>query len=531
MPLRRFLSLLAVGLCLFPLAPPVLAAPPADPGQSSPEEPARRPKIGLALGGGGARGSAHIGVIRAFEQLHIPIDYIAGTSMGSIIGGLYSCGYTPDEMEKLIGSIHWDTLFQDAPDRPEQSFRHKEDDFEHLIPFEFGLNFKKSGLLLPPGLIAGSKLGFVLEGATLPCSSVTSFDQLRIPFRAVATDIQTGQSYVMLKGNLARVIRASMAIPAAFTPVEIDGHLLIDGGESENLPVQTVRAMGADIIIAVNVGSSGAETADKPQNVGEMIGRLIDLRLQQNTMASAKLATLVITPDLEGYTSADFMKGLKMVPLGYQAAMKDRATLEQWSAPGSVYVPWKTRHDAPLPPLPNIDEVVIDPVAGIDHRRLEYLVHTKPGKLDTKTLGDDLKRVYGLGYFEIVSYSIVADGDRRILKITATPKSWGPSYLKVGLFLGTDFQTLSQFGVTALIDATQLNGLGGEWKTTLTIGQPLDLKTRFFQPLTYRSHLFLSPYGGWQQESRDVFVDEVAVGTYQVSRAAVGLDIGYDFGA
>ena len=532
MQFRRILSLLAVGLCLFPLAPPLLAAPPDDSAQTAPppDAPARRPKIGLALGGGGARGTAHIGVIRMLEQMHIPIDYVAGTSMGSVIGGLYACGYTPDEMEKLIAKIPWDTLFRDAPARPDQSFRQKEDDFDHLIPFEFGVNLKKGGLLLPPGLIAGSKLGFVLESATLPCSSVSSFDQLRIPFRAVATDIQTGAPYVMSSGNLARVIRASMAIPAIFTPVEIDGHMLIDGGESENLPVQTARAMGADIVIAVNVGSSGAATAAKPTNVGAMIGRLIDLPLQQNTMASAKLADLVITPDLEGYTSADFVKGLKMIPLGYQAAERDKGKLAQWSVPESVYGPWKTHHDATLPPLPTIDEVVVTPVPGIDQRRLEYQVHSKPGPLDTTVLGRDLKRLYAMGAFEIVSYSIVEDGNRRILKITATPKSWGPTYLKVGLFLGTDFQDTTQFDVTALVDATEMNGLGGEWKTTLSVGSPMDLRTRFFQPLTYRGNLFLSPYAGWQQESREVFADQVAVGTYEVSRAALGMDLGYDFG-
>ncbi len=530
MQARRFSSLLAFGLCVLTAAGPLRAAPSPE---TAPEQaPPRRPKIGLALGGGGARGTAHIGVIRMLEQLHIPIDYVAGTSMGSIIGGLYSCGYTPDDMEKLIGSIPWDTLFRDAPERKDQSFRQKEDDFERLIPFEFGLNLKKGGLLLPPGLIAGSKLGFVLETATMPCSSVTDFSQLRIPFKAVATDIQTGKAYVMSSGNLARVIRASMAIPAGFTPVEIDGHLLIDGGESENLPVQTVLAMGADIVIAVNVGSSGAETAAKPQNVGQMIGRLIDLPLQQNTMASAKLATLVITPDLDGYTSADFMKGLKMIPLGYKAAEAYKDKLAQWSVPESEYGPWKQHHDATLPPLPYIDEVVIDPVPGIDPRRLAYLVHSKGGQvLDTKTLGQDLKRIYSLGYFEIVSYAIVPDGQRRILKITPTPKSWGPTYLKLGLNLGTDFQLTTGFGVTALVDATELNGLGGELKAVVTVGQPIDLKTRFFQPLTYRSHLFLSPYAGWKQDLHQVFdQNQVAVGTYQVSRTVVGMDAGYDFG-
>jgi NTE family protein len=366
----------------------------------------------------------------------------------------------------------------------------------------------------------------------MPCSSATNFDQLRIPFRAVATDIQTGKPYVMSSGDLARAIRASMAIPAGFTPVEIDGHLLIDGGESENLPVQTALAMGADIVIAVNVGSSGAEMAAKPQNVGQMIGRLIDLPLQQNTMASAKLATLVITPDLEGYTSADFMKGLKMIPLGYKAAEAHKSELEKWSVPESEYGAWKQHHDAALPPLPYVDEVVIAPVPGVDPRRLAYLVHSKGGQvLDTKTLGQDLKRIYSLGYFEIVSYEIVQDGQKRILKITPTPKSWGPTYLKLGLNLGTDFQLTTGFGVTALVDATELNGLGGEWKAVVTVGQPIDLKTRFFQPLTYRSHLFLSPYAGWKQDLHQVFdQNQVAVGTYQVSRTVVGMDAGYDFG-
>jgi NTE family protein len=506
-----------------------LAAPPAT---ARAEETPKRPKIGLALGGGGARGLAHIGVIRALEQLHIPIDYVAGTSMGSIVGGLYACGYTPDDMEALIKSINWATLFQDAPERRDQSFRQKEDDFEHLIPFEFGINLKKGGLVLPPGLIAGSKLGFVLENATLPCSSVTDFSQLRIPFRAVATDIQTGQPYVMGSGNLARVIRASMAIPAIFTPVEIDGHLLVDGGEAENLPVQTVKAMGADIVIAVNVGSSGKESFAKPQNVGQMIGRLIDLPLQQNTMASAKLADLVITPDLTGYTSADFVKGLEMAPLGYKAAEAQKAKLETWSEPESIYGPWKQRHDSTLPPLPYIDAIEIDPVPGIDPRRLAYLVHSKAGQvLDTKTLGEDLKRIYGMGYFEIVSYAIVPDGSRRVLRITATPKSWGPTYLKLGLFLGTDFQLSTNFGVTALVDATELNGLGGEWKTTVTVGDPIDIRTRFYQPLTYHTHLFLSPYAGWVQSNTQVYdLNQVALGTYKVSRSAVGMDLGYDFG-
>jgi NTE family protein len=475
---------------------------------------------------------AHIGVIRRLEELHIPIDYVVGTSMGSIIGALYACGYTPDEMEKLIKSIHWETLFQDAPDRKDQSFRQKEDDFDHLIPFEFGLNLKKGGLVLPPGLIAGSKLGFILENATLPCT-VPDFDHLRIPFRAVATDIQTGKAYVMGKGDLGRAIRASMAIPAIFTPVEMNGHLLIDGGEAENLPVQTTRSLGADVVIAVNVGSSGAEIAEKPTNVGGMIGRLIDLPLQQNTQASAKLADLVITPNLEGYTSADFVRGAEMIPLGYKSAEAMSTQLAQWSEPASVYQAWKRGHDQSLPPLPYVDAIEIAPVPGVDPRTIADLVKTKAGRpLDTETLGHDLKRIYGLGYFEIVSYEIVPDGDRNILRITPTLKSWGPTFFKAGLALGTDFELNTEFGVVALIDATQLNTLGGRWKTELTVGDPLQFKTRFYQPVEFSQRLFVSPYFAWRRGLSRIYDDDGnALATYRVARGIGGLDVGYDFGS
>src|SRR6187549_414954 len=199
-------SLFAASLFAASLASSAAALPQTESSPAPTPPPSGRRRIGLALGGGGARGMAHIGVIRRLEELHIPIDYVVGTSMGSIIGGLYACGYTPDEMETLIKSIHWETLFQDAPDRKDQSFRQKEDDFDHLIPLEFGLKLKKGGLVLPPGLIAGSKLGFILENATLACT-VPDFDHLRIPFRAVATDIQTGRAYVIAKGDLGRAIR------------------------------------------------------------------------------------------------------------------------------------------------------------------------------------------------------------------------------------------------------------------------------------------------------------------------------------
>ena len=208
-----------------------------------------------------------------------------------------------------------------------------------------------------------------------------------------------------------------------------------------------------------------------------------------------------------------------------------RPKLEAWSEPESVFNAWKQGHDAPLAPLPYIDEVIIEPVPDVDPRRISYLVESKAGQvLDTKVLGADLKRIYALGLFEIVSYSVTEEDKKNVLRIKATTKSWGPTYLRLGLALGTDFQFTTEFGVVGLVDATELNRLGGRWKTTFTVGSPLELKSRFYQPLNYEGHVFASPYGAWRQQNAQVFLDQAAVGTYQVSRGVVGFDLGYDFG-
>ena len=488
----------------------------------------KRPKIGVALGGGGARGIAHIGVLRALQELHIPIDYLAGTSMGAVIGGLYACGSTTDGLEGLTRSIKWATIFQDAPERPDRNFRRKEDDFDHLLPFEAGL--KKDGLALPPGLISGSKLAFVLQRAAIPCSAALKFDDLRIPFRAVAMDVETGEPVILSEGSLAHAMRASMAIPALFSAVQLDGRLLVDGGGAQNLPVQTARAMGADVVIAVEVGESGMAPKTRPDNVGAMIRRFMDLPLQQNTGVSRRLADLVIQPDLTGYTSADFGRGRDMISRGYQATMAQAGVLRRWAEPAAEYEAWTRQRDAPAPPAPVIDEIEIAPVRGLDDRRIRRLVRTIPGRLDVQTLGRDLKRIYALGFFEIVTYSIEARDGRQILRIMARPKPWGPTYLRAGLELATDLQGLSSSSVVMLIDATELNGLGAEWKTTVRVGSPLELRTRFYQPVTPSGAIFVSPRFAGTQVLRDVFDQGIGVGTYRLTGALGGLDLGADFG-
>jgi NTE family protein len=490
-------------------------------------EPARRPKIGLALGGGAARGFAHIGVLRAFEALHIPIDYIAGTSMGSVIGSLYASGYSPDAMEKIVERIHWNTIFDDSPERKNLGFRDKEDDFHHLLPIEFGLT--KKGLGLPSGLIAGSKLGFVLRSVLLSSISVRDFDNLRIPFRAVAADVETGNPVVLSKGDLAKAVRASMAIPAIFTPVEIDGVLLIDGGEAQNVPVQAVRAMGADIVIAVDVGSSNEPYA-KPENVAQMLSKIIDIPIKQNVAASKKLADIVVVPDLKGLTSGAFDKCAELVPLGQQAIEKMAGDFSRFSVPAAEYEAWRARVQAPLPDLPVIDAVEVSDIPGFDVSRLRRLVRVKPGPLEPAKVGQDLKRIYALGTFTAVSYDVVHEGDRWILRYIATPKSWGSTFVRPGIGFESDGKSNVEFDVTLLVDATEMNRLGARWKTLLDLGSNLGISSAFYQPVEPTGTLSVAPNVFAGRHLLDLYQGSNRIAQYLVSEFKGGADLVADFG-
>ena len=212
-----------------------------------------RPKIGLVLGGGGARGAAHIGVIKKLEEFNIPVDYVAGTSMGSLVGAFYATGMNADELDRTANSLEWDDLFNDNVQRADRPFRRKRDDDLSLIGPKFGVG--RNSFLLRRGAISGQKISFLFESLVHDRVQVDDFDDLPVPFRAVAADIAIGRVVVLDSGNLALAMRSSMSVPGVFDPVELNGHLLVDGGIVNNVPVDVVRAMGADRLIVVDVSS------------------------------------------------------------------------------------------------------------------------------------------------------------------------------------------------------------------------------------------------------------------------------------
>ena len=310
-----------------PSSPSTVAASPAPDGAQG------RTRLGLALGGGAARGIAHIGLLRWFEEHRIPIDYLAGTSMGGLVGGAYAAGLTPDQIVALMKEADWDLMFlADSPFKY-KTFRRKEDARAFPGQLDFGL---KGGFKLPSGLNAGQQVELLLDSIALPYYGVQTFDDLPTPFRCVATDIRAGEAVVLGSGSFALALRATMSIPAAFTPVALDNRLLVDGGALNNVPADVVKAMGAQVAIAVNVSSSTDESPP-PTTIFGVLGQTLDSLMTLGTREALKSADLVIVPNLQGLTGGDWRRVDDLVAKGYEAAEANSAALLRYQVDETAY--------------------------------------------------------------------------------------------------------------------------------------------------------------------------------------------------
>src|SRR5437867_9409144 len=293
-----------------------------------------RARFGLALSGGGARGLAHIGVLKVLEELHVPIDVIAGTSMGAIVGGLYASGMSPDEIAQEMDRVDWAALFDDRPARPDLPYRRKQDDSNAFIDLELGL--KSGRILLPRGLIAGQKVGFLFKSLTARAAFIDDFDRLPIPFRAVATDLANGSMVVLSRGDLADALRASMSLPGTLAPAEIDGHHLVDGGLVRNLPVDVARDAGADIVIAVDV-TTPFDPVESLKTVADVTRQVADMLTQDNVTEQTLRADLLIRPDLGAVSASNFAAGAEALRRGEEATRAQAGVLSRYSLPPDEY--------------------------------------------------------------------------------------------------------------------------------------------------------------------------------------------------
>jgi NTE family protein len=451
-----------------------------------------RPKIGLALSGGGARGAAHIGVLKVLEENNIPIDYIAGTSMGSIVGGLYATGMSPDEILEAIESIDWDGVFDDLPARDERSFRRKRDDDLYLIKIKPGID--KDGLKLPAGVVQGQKIDLALTRFTRHVAKIESFDDYPIPYRAVASDIVTGEAVVLDSGNLAHSIRASMSVPAAFAPMVIDGRQLVDGGIANNLPIDVVRSMGADIVIAVDI-STPLLTEEEVKSVLSITVQLTGILTRRN--AEEQIATLtdddvLLIPDLGDITSADFVRAAEAVPTGRAAAEASIGSLRRYSLPADEYADYRAGVVEPDYTAPVIDFVRLDNQSRIQDSMLAYRVYnSKVGEpLSIEAVERDVGRIYGLELFKNVGYKVVEEKDQTGLEFYVQERPWGPTYLQLGAEYDSNNDGDNKFNLGFSTLHTGLNASRGELRLGAQIGEEPGLLADYHQPFGDRGMWF-----------------------------------------
>ncbi|MBV8742980.1 MAG: patatin-like phospholipase family protein, partial [Sinobacteraceae bacterium] len=410
-----------------------VAAQPAVPEKAGvPEQPATpvqpgRPRIGLVLSGGGARGAAHVGVLKVLERLHIPIDAIAGTSMGAVVGGLYASGLTAHEIESIMNSLNWQDAFRDRPPREDLTFRRKLEDQNFLVKFPLGLRAGK--IQLPKGLITGQKLSQTLRRLTLPVAGIGSFDELPTPFRAVATDLESGEAVVMSAGDLTNAMRASISAPGVFSPAEYQGRLLVDGGIVENLPIDVARSMNVDVLIVVDVGAPLLKR-NKLSSAPIISNQMLAIMIQRNSREQlTKLSAndVLIQPSLGDTSSFDFGVMGRVIASGEAAGNAAEARLASLSVSAHEFETYVAHRDALRQAPPRIDFVKVDDGSGNYSSRLDQLFRDQLGKpLDPDVVARLITTVYGQGDLETLDYRVVRDDERYGLLINARRNSWGP---------------------------------------------------------------------------------------------------------
>ena len=490
----------------------------------------KRPKICLVLSGGGARGAAHVGVLKVLEEYHVPIDCIVGNSMGALVGASYATGTSIVEMEKIIADISTELLFKEKPPRKELSMRRKEDDYKTYFGPDFGYNDGKVGL--PKGFVSGVQLETVLRRLS-KAKGFRHFDDLSIPYRAVATDLVTGKVVVFSEGELANVMRASMSVPVAVAPVEISGKLLVDGMLTQNLPVETGLSMGPDIIIAVNVGTPLLKREELTGVLG-VSGQMLSILTEQNVQTSLALlepTDILISPELGDFSTGDFDNLPQISPLGEAAARKMADRLAQLSIPAEEYAALRHHQLVAVPPdLRAVDEIRFENLELVNPIAAQAVMETQPNRpIDQQVLDRDMLRIYGTDYFEHVNYRFLEEPGKRVLAVDAIEKTWGPNYLRFGLGLSSDFQGDSYFNLLASYRKTWLNSLGAEWRNDLQIGRTSSFMTEFYQPLDDRGFFFVAPHAGYEQRWADIYKGDQHVATYGLTSLLAGFDLGSQF--
>jgi NTE family protein len=502
-----------------------------------PADAPQRPRICLALSGGGARGYAHIGVLRELEKLHVPIDCIAGTSMGAVVGALYASGMTADQIEHALAQFNLSDVAFDHEERQNLAQSAREDNL--LYPIGVPVGFGDGQFKLSTGLVQGNKLSALLRQYMGQIPGDIDFDRLPIPYRAVATDLETGERVVLHKGPLPLAVRASMAVPGLFSPVVIDGRTLIDGGTTSNLPIDVARQMGADIVIAVDIGTQ-LKPANQLGSMAAVTSQAMRLMMTQNVRAqkaTLRSTDVLLEPNLGSVTFADFGAMEQGVAAGEASAQESRARLAALSIGEAQYASWRAGlpHDADLPPGTRVDRVEIAAHGRVPARRVEDALHVEPGDVyDAAAVDRDLAALTRSGDFESVSQTLTGPPGDRVLRVHANATSWGPNILLFGLGVSTNFNGDGAFTLQIGHRLPWITQSGLSWRNDIILGsRDLGWRTELRQPVF--GNVYVAPYALIRRKDINLYGGDDGSGlplaSYVQQELRAGVDAGVPLGS
>lgn len=492
-----------------------------------------RPKIALVLSGGGARGFAHIGALKVLRELNVPIDMVVGTSMGAVVGGAFAAGYPVEKLEAMIKETSWDDVFTTKAPRQDLDFRRREEDNQTLGRFSFGLT--KDGLVFPRATFSSHVLEEVLRRIAAPSLEVDHLDNLALPFRSVATDLYTGEFVVLERTSLFNAMRASMSIPGAFAPLQLGEALLVDGGLARNLPIDVARKMGADIIIAVNVGTP-LMPPDRLNSALDIAQQMINILTEQNVKQSLSELTsrdILISPKLSELTFTDFANGPQIVERGETAAREQSVRLKALALPKDEYAVRDALRTARLS-LPREVRIVDVRVQGTERSNPEVLKRAlgiTPGEaIEDDELASRIRKLGAGGEFERINFRLLGKGPERVLVVQPTEASWGGNSLRFGVRLQSDFKNSNQFDLLAAHTMTWVNAYAGEWRNIIQIGGTRRFESEFYQPVTRNQDWFVAAAYGYTSSDKDIFDGERRTARLAFSEKRGGLYLGRQLG-
>jgi NTE family protein len=498
------------------------------PAQAAPQVAEKpRLKIGVALEGGGALGLAHIGVLQWLEENHVPIDYIAGTSMGGLVGGFFATGMTPDELKKLIAGVNWDEILRDRISYQDLSFQRKQD--QRAYPNSLVLGLRK-GLYLPAGLNAGHQIGLLIDRETLPYFGLTSFDALPVPFRCVATDLVSGKEFVFRDGSLAEALRATMSIPGAFTPVNDGQRVYVDGGLVDNLPTSVVRQMGADIVIAVHLETQPIEAQDI-QSLLSVLEQSVRAVISATEVRGLANADAVVSVNLGHFGMRDFTKNQSIMQTGYEAAQTKSKLLERFALDHDgwqEYVRDRESRQQRSTPVPEFIQVQgTSAPAQEDIRR--YLKGLAGKPLDTDKLDPALTRLTGERRYDTLDYRIVERDGKRGLLIVVKEKGFAPPTLQPAFEVDGSEAGDIEFTLGTRLTLVDVAGFRSEWRTDFLFGNTYGVSSELYRPFRSESRWFFAPHADASDTTFQIYAKNDPLADYRFYRMNIGGDVGYGF--